>query len=326
MENLAFGMRVSKGTWALIVLVLGGTTSYACGPGPEPEDSDGLGGQGGSGIIVMPPTGGTGSGGTGSGGMPAGDKPPFVTCELPGQGTTPAGSMVLDDFDDGDAVMLGNGLHGNWYQFHDDTGGTHSPSWDDPNGWLPALGGIEEGGYALHVVGGGFTYWGSGEGMSPIWNDELDQECLFDASGFDGVTFWIKGEIDGSLSGAVLEDRGVLKVGFTEADILPVDVGGRCSGENGDCYDWHKVRITPTACWRKHSILFDQLEQDGWGMDGEEFDLAEMVNFNLEIAQGNTYDYWIDEVEFFSGTPPQADEICEDGMGGAGGVGGAGQP
>jgi len=318
MENLAFGVRFSRRTWAPLTFGLAGLAAYACGGAAEMEDADGLGGMGGSGIIVMPPSGGSENG---TGGAPVVEKPPFETCTLAGQGTTPSGSMVIDDFDDGDYELLGNGLHGTWYQFDDATDGTQSPSWDDAGGWLPELGGLTDDGYALHVVGGGFTYWGSGQGMAPIWDEAIMQECLFDASGFDGLTFWIKGEIDGSESAAPEMDRGVVKVGFVEADIIPVEVGGRCTGESGDCYNWHKLRITPTACWRRLTIAFEDFQQDeGWGMDGGELNLDEVVNFNFEIAQGNTFDYWVDDIEFFSGEPPMFEEICDNGMGGAGGA------
>lgn len=324
MANLAFRPRLGRRAWLLLVLSVSSLVSYACGGEDEMDDADGIGGMGGGGIVVKPPTGGTSS--DGSGGSTANNKPAFASCSLPGQGTPPTGSMILDDFDDGDAVVLGDGRHGNWYEYDDETeGGSHTPTWDDePDGWLPEAGGIEEGGYALHTSGGGFTLWGSGQGLAPVWDDDKKQECLFDASGFDGVTFWIKGEIDGSESSAIEEDRGVLKVGFTEPDILPLEVGGRCDPDEGSCYDWHKARISLSACWQKVSIPFDQMEQDGWGLDGGELNTDEIVNLNLEIAQGNTFDYWLDQVEFFSGEPPEADEICDEGLGGAGGMGGGG--
>jgi len=328
MEKLASNFGGPKRTWGLLLWATAGLASYACGQAEEPPDDDGLGGSGG-GIVVAPPSGGSGgTGGSGGSGGATVVLPPFESCSLPDQGTLPSAgsSLMADDFDDGDELLLGNGLHGNWYDYDDDTGGTLAPSWDDEGGWLPALGGIEPGGYALHTVGGGFTEWGSGQGISPIWDEGKSQECLFDVSQFDGMSFWIKGAVEDSTGAAVAQDRGVIKVGFLEADIIPVELGGRCSGEMGDCYDWHKVRISPTECWQHLSFTWDQFEQDGWGMNGGDFDLDEMVNVNFEIAQGNTFDYWLDEVEFFSGDPPELEEICDDGAGGGGGAGGAGGP
>jgi hypothetical protein len=328
MENLASNRRVRMQTWGLLVLVSAALGSYACGQAEVPPDDDGLGGSGG-GIVVVQPSGGTGGtgGSGGSGGTPV-VLPPFEACALPDQGTLPSvgTDLLIDDFDDGDEAVLGNGLHGNWYDYDDDTTGTLAPSWDDEGGWKPVAGGIEADGYALHAAGSGFIEWGSGQGISPIWDEGKSQECLFDASQFDGVSFWIKGAIEDSTGSAVDADSGVLKFGFVEADVIPVELGGDCTGEMGDCYDWHKVRITPTECWQHLSYTWDEFEQDGWGMDGGDFDLAELVNVNFEIAQGHTFDYWVDELEFFSGDPPEADEICDDGVGGGGGAGGAGGP
>jgi hypothetical protein len=326
MKKLLWGGPWTNRSWPLL-LALAGVGSYACGA-TTPPPADGLGASGGSIEVLPPASGGSGGSGGGSGGAPVVSLPPFDSCSLEGQGTVPAsGPLMVDDFDDGDATLLGNGLHGNWYGFDDATGGTQTPSWDAPGGqWLPELGGIEPGGYAMHVVGGGFTYWGSGEGMSPIWDEGANQECLFDASAFDGITFWLKGEIDGSESSAADQDVGVLKFGFVEADVVPMRLGGNCDEAAGECYDWHKVRITPSECWVRYSFTFDQFEQSGWGIDGGEFDLDHLVNINFEVSQGNTFDYWMDELEFFSGDPPEDDELCEDGMGGGGGVGGAGGP
>lgn len=323
MENLVVGARWMKRSLALALLGTG-LGSYACG-GTEPTDVDGLGGSGGGIEVVPPATGGTD---TGTGGSPVENLPPFESCTLEGQGTQPgSASLLVDDFEDGDAVVLGNGFHGNWFDFDDDTAGTQTPSWDAAGGqWLPEQGGTQAGGYAMHVVGGGYSYWGSGQGVTPLYDESARKECLFDASAYDGITFWIKGEIDGSESSAVEEDRGVLKFGFVEAEVIPIRLGGGCDEAAGKCYDWHKVRITPSACWVRHSYTFDEFEQDGWGIDKGEFNLDELINFSLEVAQGNTFDYWVDELAFFSGDPPEDEEICDDGMGGGGGVGGAGGP
>jgi len=321
MENLVWGR--TKRSWAPLVLVATGVVSYACGEA-DPADADGLGASGGS-IEVIPASGGSGGG---SGGAPVVNLPPFDGCSLEGQGTVPQAPLLLvDDFDDGDAAVLGNGFHSSWWYYDDATGGTQTPAVDDSGaGWLPELGGLQPGGYAMHVVGGGFTEWGSGEALSPAYDEGAGQECLFDASAYDGITFWLKGEIDGSASSATDQDVGVLKVGFAEADVIPIRLGGNCDEAAGKCYDWHKVRIAPTECWVRYSFSFDQFAQDGWGTDAGEFNLESFVNFSFEIAQGHTFDYWLDELAFFSGDPPEDDEICEDGMGGGGGVGGAGGP
>lgn len=315
MEKLAFRPRFGDKRFLPLVLALSGLTSYACDGGEEPGDADGIGGQDGTDIIVTPPSGGSGSGGgSNTGGTKGDNKPPFEVCDI-GQGDVPDELLLIDDFNDGDGLFAGDGVSGTWYEYEDMTDGSQTPSWEEP-------GGIDEDGLALHVVGGGYSAWGSGNGLAFIYDPGRSQECLFDASNFDGVSFWIKGEVVDEESSAPEQDRGVIKVGFQEADVMPLEVGGRCDPLEGSCYDWHKTRISPTECWRRVSVAFADLEQDGWGLDGGELNLDELLNFNLEIAQGHTYDYWLDDVELWSGEPPAAEEVCENGVGGAGGEGG----
>ncbi len=299
--------------------------TYACGKSDEDEKqdapADGLGG--GDGDFYVPE--GDGDGGDGDGdGDDVELPPPYESCVLDGMETVgdPEERLLFDDFDDGDASLNGNGMTGTWYDYDDGTA-THSPAWGDSGGWLPEPGGLTEDGYALHAVGTGFTTWGSGQGATPAWNDAQQTNCLYDASAYDGVSFWLRGSVVVEESLAVAMDRGVIKFGVAEPDIVPVEEGGNCTGDTGECWDWHKMRVTPGECWQRISVRFDDLAQDGWGAPDDELEMAEMLNFNFEVAQGHSYDFWIDEVMFFVGDTPEPEERCDLGMGGAGG-GGAG--
>ena len=307
--------------------------SYACGKSDDRGSGDGDGDGDGDGIgdgdgdYVVDPSGGSSGDGDGdTTELP----PPYVSCTLNGMETVgdPANGVIFSNFDSGDGALSGNGMTGTWYEYHDETDPdtvTQSPTWNDAGGWLPEPGGLTSDGYALHAIGSGFSEWGSGQGATPAWNDAEQRNCLYDASAFDGITFWMRGSIVYDGGTAAEMDQGVLKFGITEPDVVPVDQGGNCTGDVGQCWDWHKARITLTECWRRYSFRFDELTQDGWGASDPELEMDKMLNFNFEVAQGHSYDFWLDEVEFFVGDTPEEEEICEEGgMGGAGGAGGGG--
>jgi hypothetical protein len=320
-----------------IVLASFAFLANACGE--ESVSDDGLGG--GRPEFIVDGAGGTGGTSQGSGGQGSGQSQgsgggtggtvvsaaalDYCTIDgMPSKGD-PAVSLLIDDFDDGDPFVSGNGMAGNWYGYGD-PGGAQTPTWDGGE-WSSEVGGLKKDGYALHAVGGGYDEWGSGQGFSPAWSEARDQNCLYDASLYDGISFWIRGEIideDHLVSGTI--DDSVLRFGVVEPDVVPVEEGGNCTGNAGACWDWHKTRIELDECFRRHSFRFDELEQDGWGADAEELDMDRMINFNFEIAQGHRYDFWLDEVTFFVGEAPPEEEICDLGMGGAGGAGGAANP
>lgn len=311
----------------VLILPLTLSITYACGKSDDSSSGDGDGDNpdglgGGDGDFSVDPTGGTAGDGDGDGDtLP----PPYASCVLNGMETVgdPDVGTLISDFDSGDGLLNGNGMTGNWYDYDDGTS-THSPAWADAGGWLPEAGGLTSDGYALHAVGSGFTTWGSGQGATPAWNESEQIQCLYDASAFDGISFWIRGSIVDDAGTAGESDRGALKFGVNEPDIVPVEQGGNCTGLTGQCWDWYKTRITPTECWHRYSIRFDELAQDGWGAIDSELEMDQMLNFNFEISQGQSYDFWLDEVMFFVGPTPEEEEICDMGAGGAGGQGGAG--
>jgi hypothetical protein len=282
----------------------------------------GLGGSLGSGGKITLPIGsggrGTGGNGASTGGAPA--MGTLAVCEVPGGPSRGAAdqSLEIDDFDDGDGLFQGNGLNGSWFGYTDDSAnGLQVPTASDV---LPEEGGVGSGGYALHVRGQGFNDWGSGF-VGQFAADASDQACLFDASAYAGVTFWIQGTIepDPSFDGMAY-DPGLARLLIVEKDVIPLAEGGNCDAPEGRCWDSHRKTFTVDDCWRRYSFRFEELLPDGFGFDGGELDLDELSTINFELGRGNRYDLWIDEVSFFIGDPPVSDPICSD----AGGEAGAG--
>lgn len=307
-------MKIAKG--ALLGIVFAPFLPWACST-TEPDDDRGVGGL----FIDIPATGGrSGTGGTGGlGGAEGG----LEICQLDGmESRAEEGKGTLfDDFEDGDANHQGNGTRGYWYAYGDGSlGANQSPTGD---GVLPVSGGVDEDGFALRVQGSGFTLWGSGFGANFAYSP-LGFECLFDGSLFSGFSFWARGsvEADGSTRPA---DLGVVKIGVVEKDIAPIDVGGSCDPALGDCWSSHRTRIELGDCWRRYTFRWEELAAENWGQSGGELDLDELYLLIFEVGKGQSYDIWLDRLEFFIGEAPESEELCDPaGMGGMGGVDGQG--
>jgi Carbohydrate binding domain (family 11) len=275
------------------------------------------GGQASGGKIGLPPS--SGGNGPGSGGASGGTAPGWLaTCELESGSSVgdPQKDLVIDNFDDGVKGFYGNGLQGGWYAFVDPSGGLQDPTGSDI---AAAPGGITEPGFALHITGSGQTEWGSGLGAI-FASRSIGQECLFDASAYDGVTFWMRGSME--TEGSVEASReGVVRFKVHEKDDQPTTVGGNCPG---NCFDAHGANLVVDTCWQQYTFRFADLKQEGWGYPGGELDLHALHTLEFGMAQGQKYDLWLDNVSFFVGNVAPAEPICEGtgGMGGMGGMGG----
>ncbi len=300
---------------------------FACSDGSS-NDEDGQGGApaaGGAGFWVA--SGGTGaaaSGGTGSGqkGASGGSATEggLEICEVSGRATVGRldETPVLDDFDDGDSWFDENGLAGWWYAYTDETAGTQTPTGDLIK---PVAGGLDESGYALRVHGEGFTHWGSGFGAYLAFPQD-GKPCLFDASEYSGISFWARGFVTADETAPAAE-AGTFRVQLIEKDVTPVEEGGTCDVE-GACWDSHRVRLVPSECWHKYSIPFDEFTPDGWGLSGGDLDADQLYLLGFEVSNGQTYDLWIDQIEFFVGAPADEESRCAtDGLGGSAGASGA---
>src|SRR5690606_1407376 len=104
----------------------------------------------------------------------------------------------------------------------------------------------------LHVTASGWADFGSGFGVVMRWQDGADY-CQYDASYYDGITFWARGT------------GTPARVGFTSPDVIPVEEGGNCEPRES-CYDNHGIELVLTEDWRQYKFKFESLVQEGWGV------------------------------------------------------------
>lgn len=260
----------------------GSETGGAAASGGRDAGGSGAGGDGASG------SGASGNGVGGQGGAP--DLPDTLTTCNMGGAFSLGGSdelVLIDDFDDDDAVFQGSGLNGGWYAYHDGSNGTLTHS----EGLVPVSGGVRGG--ALRVEAGGFTAWGS------VFGAYLSEGCLFDGSVLDGLTFYARGRVEGGPN----QELSVRLVGL---DDMPAESGGTCES---DCWNSHRVAIEVDDCWRRYSFRFDEFLRDGQNTSSLVPSELYLIDFALGTVASS--DVWLDEVSFFVGGTPAPDEICD---------------
>ncbi len=244
----------------------------------------GFGGSAGSGgrdggIDVR--TGGAGGGSIASGGtVSSGGAIGTGGTSCPGLGSN---EDLIDDLNDGNRYILSvNGRVGSWTDSDDGTpGGTMSP--DPVNPFNPTDTGDPCRKYVAYVKGGGFSDWGA-----DFW---FGLGSPYDASKYTGISFWAKSDIS--------TPPTVLRVTFPDKDTFPD--GGICqtnvTGPTA-CYDHYGSRITLGTGWKKYTVSFSQISQDGWGMQGASFDPRSLYEVLFQIPVNATFSIWIDDVAF----------------------------
>lgn len=266
-----------------------GTGSGASGSGASGSGASGNGASGGA-------DGGSGAGGSGASGNGVGgqggapDLPDtLTTCNMGGALSFGGGDEVvlIDDFDDDDALFESNGLNGGWYAYGDGSNGTLTHS----EGLVPVSGGVRGG--ALRVQSEGFTAWGS------VFGAYLSEGCLYDGSAFDGLTFYAKGQVEGG-------PNQELSVRLVSLEDMPPEQGGTC---DSDCWNSHRVNIEVGGCWRRYSFRFDEFLRAGQSTSSVVPSELHLIDFALSTV--DSADVWLDELAFFIGDAPGEEEICD---------------
>lgn len=198
---------------------------------------------------------------------------PIAACDYAVGGT---GSALIDDFEDGNVTTLEHdGRAGTWFFYDDATSGTRADSVEiDPQG--------ERSGRVLSFSASGFTDWGSGFGVGFNWNSG---QCTYDASVYDGVEFWLKGE-------------GNTRVTLQNLSVRPIALGGQCPTD-ASCFDSHGVDLTLPATWTHFRLPFADFLQAGWGTGVGPLDPAALYVLEFQLGGIGSHSVWLDDVAFY---------------------------
>lgn len=184
-------------------------------------------------------------------------------------------TLRLDDFEDGNlALREHHSLLGQWYTYEQRVGdhqlsiGTVAP---------PRLGSTR----AIYTSGTDHGDW-AGIGAP------LNYGCVYDASRYVGVHFWIRG------------NSAPINVALITPGVIPVSQGGTCTkDEEGLCWDAYRSRVAVDEQWREVFVPFDSFAQLGYGPDAGSLDLTRLEAIQFQ-SPSSDFEYWIDDMSFYT--------------------------
>jgi hypothetical protein len=192
------------------------------------------------------------------------------------------GVDLLDDMEDGNFYIAPKPPRfGYWYVAGDSTAGAQLPKIEElMSAPQPSRAGST---LAVHYTASGFKGWGSSLGLS--FTDAASQRVTYDAGDALGISFWVRGSIDGGVK---------LRV---QIPLVGTDPSGKeCGGATqGQCLDHFATQVTVTADWQQVKIPFSSLHQGGWGAPLASFNPAQILG--IEWSTGVTsLDIWLDDL------------------------------
>jgi hypothetical protein len=240
-------------------------------------------------------TGAGGSGGGGGGGGAGSGGGATVNCNAISDPIDP--SALIDDMESPDYLtVMQSGRNGAWWAGGDmdpgSVGADIQPKGDAPAEAIP--GGRCGSMYAMRVTGHGYASW-SVLSVSMGWGSVdggVEDLIPFDATGRRGITFWAR-------IGDTSTDR--VRVAFSDKYSRPQ--GGICveggSIDNG-CYDLFTIDLTQlSTTWKPYRIPFNGLAQRGFGLPRPALDVSSIYTIEFAPAPATTFDFWVDDVNFY---------------------------
>ncbi|MCX4240805.1 hypothetical protein [Paraliomyxa miuraensis] len=247
-------------------------TSGSTGPGTSSESTG--------------PGDGESTASSGSEGSTGGDPPLPAYCDptIPMAGDEPLiddlelepGQMLPDD-----EIPNHDGRVGYWFTYNDGTpAAMQTPV---PGSFQPSVGGAAGTGYSAGTSGQGFVSWGAGMGVK--LNNDFSGDCPYDASSYDGITFWGRGNVP-------------VRLLVTTRATHPIAQGGTCDPGMGQCADHFGINLVLGPMWQEHTVEWGDLLQQGWGIPAA-FDPGQIIEVQWQVSPGQVFDVQIDELQLW---------------------------
>ena len=217
-------------------------------------------------------------------------QPPDADCVA--VSTWCADPLLIDDMEDGDSVICpSGGRQGSWYVFDDQTSSALIPP-DTTFFQTPIPGGRGTSLRAARLTASGFTGWGAGMGF------DLNEggSYLYDASSFEGLSFWMK-----STTPVIVQ----LPVPETTP---PSESGGACvdGATEKNCNLHFAFDVSPAPEWTLVKVPFSALRRPpprhvfGNLLGGSASWNPSRVLAVDFLSHLSEFDIWIDDVRFYS--------------------------
>jgi endoglucanase len=212
---------------------------------------------------------------------------------MPGAKVAPPGSVplkacgpdgVIDDFEDNNNQISVIGERGGyWYTYVDTKGSTVSPLPGDQGGVFNPIEGGHDSKFAVEMKG---KLAGSSIVYAAMGLNFQDPKEPYDASMFEGISFWAK-RAPGTINKLAVK----LPDGNTDPD------GQVCSA----CYNDYFFTISVGEQWSRYVLPFRDLRQEpDWGAPRRpHVDAKKLYAIHFEAkVPGGDYDFVVDDIQF----------------------------
>jgi len=192
------------------------------------------------------------------------------------------GHAMIEDAEDADTrVLQREDRGGYWFSFVDSAGSTVEAAQGSAKMPSPGHDSKHAARMSGHTASSGDSVY-AGIGLSLA-----EPRGPYDASRYDGISFWAKGP------GHV---RLEIPDGYTAPE------GRKCR----DCYNDFGLDLALAAGWQRYSVKFEWLSQrQGWGDPRAEIERKELYAIEWQFGTpGRDYDIWFDDVTFTCGAAP----------------------
>jgi hypothetical protein len=179
-----------------------------------------------------------------------------------------------------------------------------SPGWSSFNDTSPAInmyqiqqvaGGAAGTAHSGHYAGmGAKTPAMMGFGVGTVYNTAIDPTAgiyCIDISAFTGVSFWAKA---GKAGSTIALNFVLPQTNMAMTSDAGVMLGGDCQT---NCYNHPRITFTLTTQWAQYTAPFAMAS-------GGTAKVANVIQELAWLSPDATWDFTLDEIAFYSGTPP----------------------